>query len=63
LGFVYWGPMQRLFGSVPLPLEYWVYIILMALFAVVTMEIAKIVVRRRKWHLRGGSRRPRQKQG
>ena len=54
-GFVYWPPMQRLFGTVPLPAEYWIYIISMSLFAVLVMEIAKIVVRRRKWHLRGGS--------
>lgn len=56
-GFVYWPPMRRLFGTVPLPAGYWIYIISTSLFAVLVIEIAKSVVRRRKWHLRGASAR------
>ncbi|MGI5818842.1 MAG: cation-translocating P-type ATPase [Armatimonadota bacterium] len=51
-GFIYWAPMQNLFGTQALPLNYWVYIILMSLTATVAMELGKIFVRHRGWHLR-----------
>ena len=50
--FVYWGPMQGLFGTVGLPLHYWGYIVAMSFSATVAMEIGKVFVRSRGWHMR-----------
>lgn len=52
LAFVYWPPLQRVFGTVDLPVRYWGYIILLSLAAVVALELCKLFVRRRRWHLR-----------
>ncbi len=52
LAFIYTGPMQRLFGTVDLPFIYWAYIVALSLSATVAMEIAKIFVRSKGWHMR-----------
>ena len=49
--FVYWPPLQRLFGTVPLAPMDWLLIVGIALLGVVTIETAKLLVRRRRWHL------------
>lgn len=48
--FVYWSPMQTLFHTVPLAAVDWLLIVGVALLGVVAMELAKLVVRRRRRH-------------
>ncbi|MGE5531328.1 MAG: cation-translocating P-type ATPase [Bacteroidota bacterium] len=49
--FVYWAPLQGLFRTVPLGLADWGIIIGLALAGVLIMELGKMFVRRRRWHL------------
>jgi Ca2+-transporting ATPase len=49
--FVYWPPMQRLFGTQPLPPVCWAYIAGLSILGVAAMELTKMVVRREEWHL------------
>lgn len=50
--FVYWPPMQRLFGTVGLSGEHWLYIGALSALGVIAMELAKMVVRREQWHMK-----------
>jgi Ca2+-transporting ATPase len=49
--FVYWAPLQGLFRTVPLSLADWGLIIGLALAGVLIMELGKMFVRRKRWHL------------
>lgn len=45
--FIHWGPMQKLFGTVPLSLEKWGLIVGVSLVGVAAMEMSKFVARRK----------------
>lgn len=49
--FVYWSPLQDLFNTVPLGTSDWGAIIGLALSGVLAMEVGKLFVRRKRWHL------------
>ena len=49
--FVYWPPMQRIFGTQPLPPVCWAYIAGLSILGVAAMELVKVIVRRQEWHL------------
>jgi len=49
--FVYWGPMQRVFGTQPLPALWWACIVALSVLGVAAVELAKAAVRSAKWHL------------
>jgi Ca2+-transporting ATPase len=49
--FVYWSPLQGLFRTVPLGLSDWGLVVGLALSGVLVMELGKLFVRRRRWHL------------
>jgi magnesium-transporting ATPase (P-type) len=50
--FTYWGPMQTLFGTAPLTLMHWGYVIGLALVVFVAVEIEKLVIRTAYRHSR-----------
>ncbi len=51
IAFVYWPPLQRLFGTEALSVTHWLYVIGVAVAGMLAVELGKIVVRRGRWHL------------